>query len=248
MKKSAASTSDRGPNMLEVRELHTYYDQSYVLHGVSIDVKDGQLVAVMGRNGVGKTTLVRSICGLTTARQGEVVLDGKNLFGLQANRIARAGVSLVPQGRRVFASLTVAEHLEKVVGGGRNEEHWTIERVLDVFPRLGERWKVRAGNLSGGEQSMLSISRALRLQPKLLIMDEPMEGLSPVYVSIVADVISRLRSERDLSVLVVVPEYEIALELADHIYVMSSGSIAFSGTPDELKAQPRIQSQFIGIE
>ena len=234
--------------MLTVGDIHTYYGESYVLHGVSLTVPDDGLVALMGRNGVGKTTLVRSVMGLTPPRRGSVELDGQELAGRAPHKIARLGVGLVPQGRRIFGSVTVAEHLEKVVRPPGREQTWTIERVLDVFPRLGERWDEKARHLSGGEQSMLAIARALRLEPTCLLMDEPMEGLSPVYVEIVVDVVRRLRDAGGISILLVVPELEIALDLADSICVMGTGAVVFSGTPDELRERTDIQARYIGIE
>jgi branched-chain amino acid transport system ATP-binding protein len=235
--------------MLSVEDIHTYYGESYVLHGVSLEVPDNQLVALMGRNGVGKTTTVRSIMGLTPPRRGSIKLMDEELAGLQPHQIARKGIGLVPQGRRIFGSVTVGEHLEKVVARvqGR-EETWTIDRILEIFPRLGERWNEKAKNLSGGEQSMLAIARALRLEPSLLVMDEPMEGLSPVYVEIVIDVIRKLRDAGGVSILLVVPELEIALDLADSICVMGTGSVVFKGTPDELRERTDIQARYIGIE
>jgi branched-chain amino acid transport system ATP-binding protein len=233
--------------MLHLDDIHTYYGDSYVLHGVSLELPDGQLTALMGRNGVGKSTLIRSVMGLTPPRRGSVKFGDAELTKLRSHAIARQGIGLVPQGRRVFGSLTVAEHLEKIGRRRNGEETWTVDRVLDIFPRLRERWDERAKNLSGGEQSMLAIGRALRLEPKCLLMDEPMEGLSPVYVQTVIEVIRRLREESGLSILLVVPELAIALDLADHVCVMSTGQIVFEGSPDELRARPDVQSRYIGI-
>jgi branched-chain amino acid transport system ATP-binding protein len=234
--------------MLAIKDVHTYYDASYVLHGVSLEVPDDKLVALMGRNGVGKTTLVRSIMGLTKPRSGSVTADGQELTGLDSHRIARLGVGLVPQGRRIFGSLTVMEHLEKVTRAQGRAESWTVDRVFEVFPRLAERRHAKARNLSGGEQSMLAIGRALRLQPGCLLMDEPMEGLSPLYVGFVIDIVRRLRDAGGISILLVVPELEIALDLADDICVLSTGQVVFQGSPDELRKRTDIQARYIGIE
>lgn len=234
--------------MLVVDDVHTYYGESYVLHGVSLTVPDDSLVALMGRNGVGKTTLVRSVMGLTPPRSGAVTLDGEALNGRAAHRIARLGVGLVPQGRRIFGSVTVAEHLEKVVRPNGGDGTWTTERLLEVFPPLGDRWNEKARHLSGGEQSMLAIARALRLEPTCLLMDEPMEGLSPVYVDIVIEVVRRLRDAGGISILLVVPELEVALDLADSVSVMSTGEVVFDGTPDELRERTDVQARYIGIE
>lgn len=235
--------------MLEAHELHTYYGQSYVLQGVSVTIPDDRLAVVMGRNGVGKTTLVRSICGVTPPKSGRVVLDGVELQSMRPHRAARRGLATVPQGRHIFPTVTVGEHLTKVIPKrSRGEERWTTERIFEVFPKLRERWNQRAGTLSGGEQSMLAMARALRLQPSCLLMDEPMEGLSPAFVDVVCEVIQRLREDGGMSMLLVVPELDIALDLADEIYVLSTGSVVFRGTPDELRANPEVQSRYIGIE
>lgn len=233
--------------MLVLEDVHTYYGQSYVLHGVSLQVPVGGLTALMGRNGVGKTTLCRSVMGMSPPRRGRVSFDGVELTGKPSHLIAREGVAIVPQGRRVFPTLTVGEHLEKVGRPRLRNSRWPVERVVEIFPRLGERWSQRAGHLSGGEQSMLAIARALRLEPRCLLLDEPMEGLSPVFVQIVVDVIRELRREGDLSILLVIPELAIALDLADHVCVMGTGQIAFSGRPDELKADKDVQARYIGV-
>lgn len=235
--------------MLDVTDLHTYYGQSYVLHGVSLTIPDDSLAVVMGRNGVGKTTLVRSICGLTPPRRGTVVLDGVELQSMPPHRAARRGLATVPQGRHIFPSVTVGEHLAKVIPERSADDGlWSTERIFEVFPKLRERWHQRAGTLSGGEQSMLAIARALRLQPSCLLMDEPMEGLSPAFVDVVCDVVQRLRETGGMSILLVVPELDIALDLADEIYVLSTGAVVFRGTPDDLRARPDVQSRYIGIE
>ena len=233
--------------MLSVQDVHTYYGPSYVLHGVTLEVPTGGLTALMGRNGVGKTTLCRSVMGMTAPRRGRILFEGRNLCGLAPHEIARQGVAIVPQGRRIFPSLTVGEHLEKVGRPGQNNTRWPVDRVVEVFPRLRERWRQRAGNLSGGEQSMLAIGRALRLEPRCLLMDEPMEGLSPRFVQTVVEVIRGLRQEGDLSILLVVPELAIALDLADRVCVMATGRIAFTGSPAELEQRKDIQARYMGV-
>src|SRR5262249_56616 len=160
---------------------HTYYGESHVLHGVDLSVRRGQLVALLGRNGVGKTTTVRSIVGFSPPRRGNVVFKDKEIAGLSAQKIARLGIALVPQGRPAFGSLRGGEQV-KIFGGNGGEDGWDLDRVVETFPRLGERLKQRAGGLSGGEQQMLAIGRALITNPELLVMDEITEGLSPVVV------------------------------------------------------------------
>ena len=232
--------------MLAVRDLHTYYGDSYVLQGVSLDVEPGRVSVLMGRNGVGKTTLIRSVMSLTPPRRGSVMLNGDELVGLPTYEVARRGIALVPQGRRVFNSLTVAEHLESA-HRKRGESSWPLERILELFPPLHGRLGQRAGSLSGGEQSMLAIARALRTSPQCVLMDEPTEGLAPRFVEVVLDVISELKSQPDLSLLVVLPDLPLALAVADHVSVMRKGQIAFEGSPGELEDRKDIQKQLIGV-
>lgn len=233
--------------MLSVQDIHTYYGDSYVLQGVSLEVGPSRLAVLMGRNGVGKTTTLRSILGLTPPRRGRVILGDQDVTRLSTHQLARLGIALVPQGRRVFPSLTVQEHLMTAFGRTSGHESWTLERLLDLFPNLRDRLNVRAQHLSGGEQSMLAIARALRTQPRCLVMDEPTEGLAPVYVERVLDVINGLRSERHLALLVVLPELPLALAVADYVYVMSKGQVAFEGTANHLQKRRDVQEQHIGI-
>jgi branched-chain amino acid transport system ATP-binding protein len=233
--------------VLSVQDIHTYYGDSYVLQGVSLDVHPGEIAVLMGRNGVGKTTTLRSILGLTPPRQGRVEFDGQDLTGVPTHRIARRGLGFVPQGRRVFPSLTVREHLVTASSGGRGTQRWTFERLFDLFPNLKDRLDVRAQHLSGGEQSMLAIARALRTEPRCLLMDEPTEGLAPVYVDVVLDVVRELRSAGDLALLVALPELPLALALADRIYVMGKGRVVFQGSREELEQRKDVQEQHIGI-
>lgn len=231
--------------MLEIRDIHTYYGDSYVLQGLSLNVGQGEVVTLLGRNGVGKTTTIRSIVGFTPARQGAVLYKGEDITHEPTYRIARRGVGLVPQGRRIFGSLTVIEQL--TLGADPNAgNHWTLERVYELFPRLEERRRQRATTLSGGEQSMLAIARALMTNPDLLLMDEPTEGLAPLLVAQVAEAIVRLK-DRDQSILLVEQDLSLALQVADRIYVMSKGAIVFEGSPDELRNREDIQSRYLGV-
>jgi branched-chain amino acid transport system ATP-binding protein len=232
--------------MLRVSDIHTYYGDSYVVQGVSLNVIRGGITVLMGRNGAGKTTVIRSIAGLTPPRRGSILLGGEELTRLPAHEIARRGIGLVPQGRRIFASLSVGEHLA-VAASRRREATWTVERIFTIFPRLKERIDQRAAHLSGGEQSMLAIARALRTEPECLLMDEPTEGLAPLFIDIVLDIIRDLRSAGKLGILIVVQELPIALAIADHICVMDKGSIVFDGSPRELTARPDIQARYIGV-
>jgi branched-chain amino acid transport system ATP-binding protein len=232
--------------MLSVDDIHTYYGDSYVLQGVSLAVESGQLVVLMGRNGVGKTTTIRSIVGLTPPRRGTVTFEGSEITGLDTYRIARLGIGLVPQGRRVFESLTVDEHLEAAGRHRNGAATWTNERIYDLFPRLRERRSNRGVQLSGGEQSMLAIARALRTEPRFLLMDEPTEGLAPVYVENVLATIRQLQSAGQ-SILLVVQELAVAAQIADYVYVMNGGRVVFEGQPVELQRRLDVQSRYLGI-
>jgi branched-chain amino acid transport system ATP-binding protein len=232
--------------MLTVSDIHTYYGDSYVIQGVSLNVLRGRITVLMGRNGAGKTTVIRSIAGLTPPRRGSVIFGGEELTRLPAHQIARRGIGLVPQGRRIFASLSVGEHLA-IAASRRRETSWTLERIFSVFPRLRERVHQRAAHLSGGEQSMLAIARALRTEPECLLMDEPTEGLAPLFMDIVLDVIRELRSAGKLGILIVVQELPIALAIADHICVLDKGRIVFDGSPQELAEQTEVQARYIGV-
>jgi branched-chain amino acid transport system ATP-binding protein len=230
--------------MLEVRDIHTYYGDSHVLQGVSLSMTRGQVVGILGRNGMGKTTLIRSIIGFTTPRRGQVVFKERDITSWPSNRAVALGLGLVPQGRRVFPSLTVLENL--AVAGKNNGGAWTMERVLGLFPRLGERGAHRAGKLSGGEQQMLAIARALMTNPELLLMDEPTEGLAPLLVREVGRVIESLKAQ-GLSILLVEQNLPLALRVADHVHVLSRGRIVHSSSPDALWRNEEIKSRYLGL-
>lgn len=230
---------------LRVEDVHTYYGDSYVLQGVSLRVGVGQLVAVLGRNGVGKTTLIRSVVGFTPPRRGRVWLWGEEITHQPSHRIARRGVGLVPQGRRIFPSLSVEENLLVAARVGR-ENGWDLERVYELFPRLRERARHRGGKLSGGEQQMLAIGRALMTNPQLLVMDEPSEGLAPKLVLDLAQTLLRLK-QRGLSILVVEQNLPLALRLADYVYVLSKGTVVFEGTPEALRGAEEVRQRYLGV-
>jgi branched-chain amino acid transport system ATP-binding protein len=232
-------------SLLRLEDVHTYYGDSYVLQGVDLALGDREIVGLMGRNGAGKTTTLRSIIGFTPPRRGSILLDGTDVAGRPSYEIARRGVALVPQGRRIFASLDVLENL--TLGFDRkNEGGWTLERIFEMFPRLFERRRQQARTLSGGEQSMLTIARALLMSPRLLLMDEPTEGLAPVVVEVVVQALRTLRNERQ-SILLVEQDLTLTLDLVDRIYVMSKGIIVFEGSPDELRAREDLQAQYLGV-
>ena len=236
--------------MLSVRDVHTYYGDSHVLQGVSLQVEKGTVAAVVGRNGAGKTTLCRSIVGLTAARSGRVAFNEIEITRLPPHRICRMRIGLVPQGRRIFSSLTVHENLAIAVHPealeGSDARAWDLEKVLAVFPRLAERRRHRGNELSGGEQQMLAIARALVANPALLVMDEPTEGLAPALVSEVASLIRRLKNE-GRSVLLVEQNAAFAVKVADHVHVMSKGRIVHASAPAALWENEEIKTQFLGV-
>lgn len=232
--------------MLVLHDVHTYYGDSYVLQGVSLEVPVGRTTVLMGRNGAGKSTTIRTIFALTPARRGKVSVNGMDVTAGPTYRIARLGLALVPQGRHIFPSLSVQEHLQVGVRSKSGQGAWDVDRVLTLFPPLKERFYKRAAHLSGGEQSMLAIARALLTQPACLLLDEPTEGLAPLYVEAVLDAIKTLKAE-NLALLAVLPELPLALSVADYIYVMEKGRIVFEGTPAELQTNEEVQLRHIGL-
>ncbi|KGA95524.1 ABC transporter [Alkalihalobacillus alcalophilus ATCC 27647 = CGMCC 1.3604] len=228
--------------MLEVKDLHTYYGESHILHGVSLQVKESSVSILLGRNGMGKTTTIHSIIGLVPPKSGQVILSGEELQTKPSYQISKMGVGLVPQGRRIFPNLTVKENLlttHRSVKGG-----WTINKIFELFPRLKERETSMGGNLSGGEQQMLSIGRALLTNPKVLLLDEPSEGLSPIMVKEVVNIIKQLKMS-GLSMLLVEQNVSMALELADHVYVLNKGKVVFDGTAEEFS--PTIRHDLLSL-
>jgi branched-chain amino acid transport system ATP-binding protein len=239
--------------LLAVRDLKAGYGLSEALSGVTLEVPDGALVALLGRNGMGKTSLCRSIMGLgpPDVQTGSISCDGTELVGLPAYRVARVGLGYVPQGRHVFASLDVVENLTiaartKPAQNGSGDAPWTLERVWELFPRLRERRANRAGQLSGGEQQMLAIGRALMTNPTLLIMDEPSEGLAPILVNQVGERLAMLKGS-SLSMLLVEQNYSLANKLADVAYVIENGEIVFKGTPAELDGDEELKRRCLGV-
>jgi branched-chain amino acid transport system ATP-binding protein len=217
---------------LTAEGLHTFYGKSHILHGVSLEVAEGKITALLGRNGAGKTTTLRSLMGLTAPREGRVTIFGTDTTRWPPFRIAGLGVGYVPEGRKIFANLTVEENLKVPI---ERPGPWTIERVYQLFERLRERRSNLGRQLSGGEQEMLSIARALLLNPKLLILDEPSQGLGPLIVRDVFRIVAQMRSE-GISVLLVEQNARMSLEIADHVYVLDDGAVAYSGPAAELAA------------
>ena len=228
--------------MIEVRDLHTYRGINYVLQGVSLTIGDGACTVLLGRNGMGKTTLVHTIMGLIRPQSGGITLGTENLVGRPPFQIAQRGIALIPQGRRIFPSLTVEENLTL----GARDGGWTVDRVYDLFGHLKDRRHHRGGQLSGGEQQMLAIGRALLTNPSLLLMDEPSEGLAPVIVEQIGGIIASLRRD-GLSIFLVEQNYGLAIDSADLIYILSNGRVVWQGTASELDRTAEVREAHLGI-
>jgi branched-chain amino acid transport system ATP-binding protein len=241
--------------LLIVSGIHTYYGDSYVLQGVSLALRKGQIAAILGRNGMGKTTLIRSLAGLTPPRTGEITFRGRSLRGEPPYAIAQHGIAIVPQGRRIFRSLSVRENLllpTSVLARAKQRPaepdtgRWDFDEVIKEFPQLGERIDHPGSALSGGEQQMLAIGRALMANPELILMDEPSEGLSPRLVLQIQEIMQRLRA-RGHAILLVEQNLELALSVADEVYVLSAGRFVFHGTAAALRNETQVLDQHLGV-
>ncbi|MDH7798889.1 MULTISPECIES: ABC transporter ATP-binding protein [unclassified Beijerinckia] len=235
--------------LITIDDVHTYYGDSYVLQGISLQVNPGEVLAVLGRNGVGKTTLVRSIIGFVPPRRGSIRFAGQEIAGRVPETISRAGVALVPQGRRTFRSLSVAETLDVASGLRRFDKHelaWTPECVYAAFPRLKERRDTRAGSLSGGEQQMLAVGRALVGHPRLVLLDEPTEGLSPLLVRELQTVLKDVKRSGS-ALLLIEQRLNFALSLADRVVIVSKGRVIHETTPEALQADDETRHRYLGV-
>jgi len=232
--------------MLELVDIHTYYGESHVLQGISLNVDQGSVVALLGRNGMGKTTTIRSTIGFTPPRRGVVRFKGKDTTGLEPYQIAQMGIGLVPQGRHIFPSLSVRENLTMSARDTGKPGAWSLDRVYSLFPLLKERADLRGTLLSGGEQQMLTICRALMTNPELLLMDEPSEGLAPIIVKEISRVISQLKAS-GFSILLVEQNLPMALAVADYTYVVSRGTIVYESTPKELEKNEGVKNTYLGV-
>ncbi|MEO6920293.1 MAG: ABC transporter ATP-binding protein [Collimonas sp.] len=228
--------------LLEIRDLHAFYDQSHVLHGVDLDVASGEIVSLLGRNGAGRSTTLKAVMGMLRS-SGSVRLDGVELAGLKTFQVARQGVAYVPEERAVFPTLTVQQNL---LLGQKKSEPAALDEAWRLMPQLAERRHVAAGLLSGGEQQMLSLCRGLMGKPRLIMVDEPTEGLAPEMIKAVAQHLLRLK-EQGLGVLLVEQKLNIALEISDRVLVMGHGRIVFAGTPAELRASPAVRQKWLEV-
>lgn len=231
--------------VLQLQEVETYYGKSHILHGVSLEVGPGEVVALLGRNGVGKTTTLRSIMGLTPPRAGRIRFQGREITGLSAHRIPRLGIGYVPQGRHIFPDLTVLENLRIALVKGKLDEA-ILRKILNYFPKLETRLAQRGGSLSGGEQQMLAIGRVLVTGPRLILMDEPTEGLQPSLVDLTREIIQAIRSE-GVSILLVEQNLEMALKVSHRSYIMEKGAIVFKGRAGELAENHEVQLRHLGV-
>jgi branched-chain amino acid transport system ATP-binding protein len=229
--------------ILEIKAIDTFYGLGHILHGLSLGVGQGEVVALLGRNGAGKTTTMRSVTGLTPPKKGEILYKGRNIAGLDAHRISQMGIALVPETRGIFSYLTTRENLAIAQ---RKGSRWQMDDVLGRFPALRERLESKGHLLSGGEQEMLAIARALMTGPDLLLLDEPSQGLAPLVVNAVMDTIRELKKQH-VSMLLVEQNAEMALQLADRVYVVDHGTVVFSGTPAQLRADHQITSTYLGV-
>ncbi len=236
--------------LLEIRELHTFYGSSHALQGVSLSIEQGQIVSLLGRNGMGKSTTLKSIMGLTKPRSGMILFNGKEIFGLPPYKIAMAGIGYVPEERRIFPTLSVADNLLLGLKGGRIDtkipNSWTLDRIFQHFPALKLRANSKGAHLSGGEQQMLSIGRSLMGNPSLLLVDEPTEGLAPIMATEVRNVLAEI-NKTGVSILLVEHNLKIAMSLADRVYLMGKAHIGFQGTVEELNANAEIRAKYLEV-
>ncbi|MGB9370063.1 MAG: ABC transporter ATP-binding protein [Xanthobacteraceae bacterium] len=232
--------------MLDVHDIHAAYGSSRVLFGISLDVARGECVCLLGRNGVGKTTTMRAIMGLTPPSSGRIVFDGTDITGAAPHRIARLGIGFVPEDRRIFAELTVWENLDVSARAAGRPGRWTIEAVYGLFPKLRELANRQGGFLSGGEQQMLTIGRTLMGNPDLLLLDEPSEGLAPLVVENLLEQVSRLKRE-GLTILLAEQGVDFSLALADRVYVLEKGAVRFAGAAAELRDNPRLRDELLAL-
>ena len=234
-----------GQQVLTVENINTFYGDSHILFDLSLAIPEGSIVSMLGRNGMGKTTIMRSIVGVTPPRNGAITFKGEKINGMEPHKISRKGIAYVPQGRGIFASLSVKENLLVGARGQNKPNAWTLERVYDFFPILEKRANMHGNLLSGGEQQMLAVGRALMTNPDLLIMDEPSEGLAPLVIKEIGDVITRLKGQ--LTVFLAEQNFNMALSVADFVYIISKGTVVHRCSPDELRNDEETKQKWLGV-
>jgi branched-chain amino acid transport system ATP-binding protein len=234
------------PPMLQLENIHTFYGKSHIIQGVSINVQAQECVALLGRNGAGKTTTLRSVIGLVPPRGGRIVFNGKPINGLKPHEISRLGIGYVPEDRQIFASLTVLENLTISIQPKRASGPWNLERVFAVLPSLADRRKNRGSQLSGGEQQMLSIARALMTNPDILLLDEPSEGLAPLIVEKLLEIIQSLK-QSGLTIVLVEQDVEATRQVADSYCILQQGQLVYQGDREEFWSLPELQEKFLGV-
>ncbi|UCE34943.1 MAG: ABC transporter ATP-binding protein [Deltaproteobacteria bacterium] len=236
--------------LLEVHEIHSYYEKSHILHGVSLKLEKGELVCLLGRNGVGKSTTLKSVMGIVQPREGSVLFSGQELIGKEPYQISRMGIGFVPEDRRIFRSLTANENLLMGIKREKNEasskQGWTIQKVYEAFPQLKERKNSKGAHLSGGEQQMLTVARTLMGNPELMLIDEPTEGLAPLIMKDVLNMLSAIR-ESGVAILMVEQNFKAAIKIADRFYIMSKGQVVFEGDGPTLLAAEDVRRQYLEV-
>ena len=231
--------------MLRIEDLHTYYGNSYVLQGVSLSIEKGEIVTLLGRNGMGKSTTIKTVMGLVSPRAGRILLSGVDLVGLKPHKIAQAGVAFVPEDRRTFPSLTVLENLNLPVKR-EPDQGWSLEKVYEFFPRLKERSNHRGFELSGGEQQMIAIARVLRMKRQLILLDEPTEGLAPLLVKAIETILRQIKRE-GITTLLVEQNSRFVTNVADRHYVLCHGKIVYEGSNEDFARQEEVKREYLGI-
>jgi branched-chain amino acid transport system ATP-binding protein len=233
--------------IIEARGLHTYYGASHILHGIDFSIAPGETLSLMGRNGMGKTTLLRSLIGLTPPRQGTVKIYGRDMTGMPAQKLVRQGIAFVPEDRGIFPNLTVRENLVMAARRGPDgRDDWNLERVLETFPRLGQRLSHMGNHLSGGEQQMLTVGRALMTNPNLILLDEATEGLAPLIRREIWSVVMKIK-QSGIAAVIVDKDIKALLGVADRNIILSKGQVVYEGTSAELAANPEVHQQFLGV-
>ncbi len=232
--------------MLEIERINTFYGQSHILFDVGLTVGGNEVVSLLGRNGAGKTTTLRSVMGLTPARSGKIVFDGDDIVGFRPYEVCRRGIGFVPEDRRIFPKLTVQENLEVAANATRREGPWSVQRAYEVFPQLAERRANFGDQLSGGEQQMLTIARALMSNPGLILLDEPSEGLAPAIVRSVGNAVGMIRDE-GISVLLVEQNAAFACRISDRVYILDDGRVCFDGSVAQLNADEELKQKYLAL-